>query len=78
MSLEKRIMLKPGAYRIYLGLTEESLQKEVDVVLSAGQTNVLQFIPLYFTGRHNRNTGSFYRGLRDFEVYLDGVRINPK
>ncbi len=76
--LEKRIMLKPGAYKIYVGLTEENLQKEVDVTLSEGKTSVLQFIPLYFTGRYNRNAGSFYRGLRDFEVYLDGVRINPK
>lgn len=76
--LEKRIMLKPGAYKIYMGLTEETLQKEIDVTLSEGKTSVLQFMPLYFTGRYNRNAGSFYRGLRDFEVYLDGVRINSK
>ncbi len=76
--LEKRIMLKPGAYKIYVGLTEEALQKEVDVTLSEGKASVLQFIPIYFTGRFNRKTGSFYQGLRDFDVYLDGVRINPK
>jgi hypothetical protein len=76
--LEKRIMLKPGAYKIYVGLTEETLQKEVDVTLSEGKTSVLQLMPLYFTGRYNRNAGSFYHGLRDFEVYLDGVRINSK
>lgn len=76
--LEKRIMLKPGDYKIYVGLTEETLQKEVDVTLAKGKTSVLQFVPLYFTGRYNRNTGSFYHGLRDFDVYLDGVRINPK
>jgi hypothetical protein len=76
--LEKRIMLKPGAYKIYVGLTKETLQKEVDVTLSEGKTNVLQFMPLYFTGRYNRNAGSFYHGLRDFEVYLDGIRVDPK
>ena len=76
--LEKRIMLKPGTYKIYVGLTEEALQKEVDVTLSEGKVSVLQFIPVYFTGRFIRNTGSFYRGLRDFEVYFDGVRINPQ
>lgn len=75
--LEKRIMLKPGAYKIYVGLTEETLLKEVDVTLSEGKTTVLQFMPLYFTGRNNRNTGSFYRGLRDFEVFLDGKKIEP-
>ncbi|MFI5295851.1 MAG: hypothetical protein ACHQ0Y_12605 [Thermodesulfovibrionales bacterium] len=76
--LEKRIMLKPGTYKIYVGITEEALQKEVDVTLSEGKVSVLQFIPIYFAGRFNRNAGSFYWGLRDFEVYLDGVRINPK
>jgi hypothetical protein len=74
--LEKQIVVKPGTYKIYVGLTEEALLKEVDVTLSEGKVSVLQFIPIYFTGRFNRNTGSFYRGLRDFEVYLDGVRIN--
>lgn len=76
--LEKRIMLKPGTYKIYIGLVEEALQKEVDVTLSEGKTSVLQFMPLYFTSRFNRSAGSFYQGLRDFEVHLDRIRINPK
>ena len=76
--LEKRIMLEPGTYKIYIGLAEETFQKEVDVTLSEGKTSVLQFMPLYFTSRYNRNTGSFYHGLRDLEVSLDGIRINPK
>jgi hypothetical protein len=75
--LEKRIMLKPGTYKIYVGLTEENLQKEVDVTLSEGKTSVLKFMPLYFTGRYNRNTGSFFRGLGDFEVFFDGKKISP-
>jgi hypothetical protein len=76
--LEKRIMLTPGAYRIYVGLTEETLQEEVDVTLSEGKTSVLHFKPVYFTGRHDRNAGSFYNGLRDFEVFFDGIKITSK
>ena len=76
-TLEKRIMLKPGDYKIYVGLTEENLQKEFDVTIFEGKTRVLLFMPLYFTGRYTRNTGSFYRGLRDFEVYLSGKKIEP-
>ena len=74
--LEKRIMLKPGAYAIYIGLTEETLQKEVDVTLYEGKTSVLQFMPLYFT--NCRNASTFCYGLRDFEVYLDGVKMDSK
>jgi hypothetical protein len=73
--LEKRIMLKPGTYKVYLGLTEEKIQEEVIVALTESKKSILEFRPLYFTGRYNRNTGSFYRGVRDFEVLLDDKKI---
>jgi hypothetical protein len=77
-TLEKRITLRAGRYKIYIGLTEANIQEEIAVTLTAGKTSILDFRPLYFPGRHNRNTGSFYQGLRDFEVYLDGKTINQK
>ena len=77
-SLVKTMMLRPGTYKIYIGLTEEKVQKEVSITLTKGRTSVLEFMPLYFPGRHNRNTGSFYRGLRDFDVFLDGKKVGTK
>jgi hypothetical protein len=73
--IEKKIMLKPGTYRIYIGMPEEKIQKEVRITLTEGKTTVLEFRPLYFTGRFVRTTGSFYNGLRDFAIFLDGKKI---
>jgi hypothetical protein len=73
--LEKEIILKPGTYRIYIGMPEEKIQKEITITLTTGKTTVLEFKPLYFTGRFVRTTGSFYNGLRDFEIFHDGRKI---
>lgn len=73
--LEKKIALKPGTYKIFLGLTEEKVRKEIEVTLPEGKMGILQFTPVYFTGRYNRNVGSFYEGIRAFEALLDGKRI---
>lgn len=74
-TLEKKVMLKPGSYRLYVGLTEENFQKEIDIVLSGENTNILEFKPVY---RRDRGWGPrFYKGLSDFEVFLDGKKIEP-
>lgn len=74
-TLEKKIMLKPGSYKVYVGLTEEKLQKEVDIILSGESASILEFKPFY---RRDRGWGPrFYKGLSDFEVFLDGKKIGP-
>jgi hypothetical protein len=73
--LDKEIMLKPGTYNIYIGMPEERIQKEIAITLTEGKTTVLEFKPLYFTGRFVRTKGSFYNGLRDFEIFCDGKEI---
>jgi hypothetical protein len=75
-TLEKEVALRPGTYTVYLGLTEEELQKEVVITLKKGETSILDFRPLYFPGRHNRNTGSFYEGVKSFEVFFDSKKIS--
>jgi len=73
-TLEKKIRIKPGSYRVYVGLTDERLQKEVDVLLSGESVRILEFKPVY---RRDRGWGPrFYRGLNDFEVFLDGRKID--
>ena len=73
--LEKTIKLKPGRYEIYLGLTEENFQKEIDINLIEGKTSILEFNPVYQRDRVSGYT--FYRGIHDFKVYLNEKEIDP-
>jgi hypothetical protein len=73
--LEKKIMLRPGTYKIYLGLTEEKFQKEIDITVPEGKTDILEFRPVYRRGRISGPT--FYEGIHDFDVYLDGKEMYP-
>jgi hypothetical protein len=73
--LEKRIKLRPGSYKIYLGLTEENFQKEIDINLLEGKTNILDFTPVYQRDRISGYT--FYKGIHDFKVYLNEKEIDP-
>jgi hypothetical protein len=74
-TLEKKISLKTGSYRIYVGLAEEKLQKTVDIDLAAGSASILEFKPVY--GRDKGWGPRFYKGVRDFEIFLDGKEIEP-
>jgi hypothetical protein len=73
--LDKRIKLKPGSYKIYLGLTEENFQKEIDINLIEGKTSILEFTPVYQRDRVSGYT--FYKGIHDFKVYLNEKEIDP-
>jgi hypothetical protein len=73
--LEKRIRIKPGTYKIFLGLTEEKLRKELDITLAGAGLSILEFKPVY---RRDRGKGPmFYKGVSDFEVLFDGKKIGP-
>ena len=73
--LEKRIKLKPGSYKICLGLTEEKFQKEIDINLLKGKANILEFKPVYQRDRVSGDT--FYKGIHDFKVSFNKKEIDP-
>ena len=74
-TLEKRIRIKPGAYKIFLSLAEEKLRKELDITLAGTGPGILEFKPVY---RRDRGKGPmFYEGLSGFEVFLDGHKAGP-
>jgi hypothetical protein len=79
--LEKNIRLKSGSYKIYFGLAEKNFQKEIVISVTEGKTSILEFKPVYrperpgHRGRKRTRGDSFYEGIRDFEVCLDGKRI---
>jgi hypothetical protein len=68
-TLEKRIILKPGTYKVSLGLTEEKFRKEITINIIQGKTSILEFTPVYQTDRISGQT--FYRGIHDFRVSFD-------
>ena len=68
--LEKRIRLRSGSYRVYLGLPEEVFESEVAISLPDSSTNVLEFKPIYCqSGRIPR---AFYWGISRFDIFLNG------
>ncbi len=73
--LEKRIRLQAGSYKICLVLTEENVQKEIDINLIEGKTNILDFTPVYQRDRVSGYT--FYKGIHDFRVSFDEKEIDP-
>jgi hypothetical protein len=68
--LEKRIRLKSGSYRVYLGLPEEEFETEVAISLADGSSNVLEFKPIYWRGGVNRRT--FWNGISSFYIFFNG------
>lgn len=74
-TLEKRIRIKPGAYNIYVGLTDEKFQKDVEITLTGTSPGILEFKPVYWRDRGKGPT--FYKGISDFEVFINGKKISP-
>jgi hypothetical protein len=58
--LGKRIRLKSGSYRVYLGLPEEEFETEVAISLPDSSWNVLECRPIYW--RSGKSPGIFWRG----------------
>jgi hypothetical protein len=68
--LEKRIRLRSGHCKVYLGLPEEEFEIEVNIPLADGSFNVLEFNPIYW--RSGRSPRAFWRGISRFDIFLNG------
>jgi hypothetical protein len=64
--LEKRLRLKSGYYKVYLGLPEEEFETEVSISLADGSSNVLEFKPIYWRSGDNRRM--FWKGISNFDI----------
>jgi hypothetical protein len=67
---EKRIRLKSGSYRVYLGLPEEEFETEVGISLADGSSNLLEFKPIYW--RLGSNRRMFWHGISHFDIFFNG------
>ena len=68
--LEKRIRLKSGFYKVYMGLPEEEVETEVTISLADGSSNVLEFKPIYWWHRTYHRT--FRNGISHFDIFFNG------
>jgi hypothetical protein len=71
--LDKKVRLMPGFHHVVFGLSYENYYTEVKVSLKEGEPHTLEFVPVYAMGRRGYRT--FFRGIRTYSSYLDGVRI---
>jgi hypothetical protein len=69
--LEKKIRLRSGSYKIYLGLQEEEFETEVGISLADGSSNVLEFKPIYWR-RPRSNQRTFWNGISSFDIFFNG------
>ena len=69
--LEKRIRLKSGSYKVYLGLPEEEFETEVAISLADGSSNVLEFKPIYWR-LPGSNQRTFWNGISSFDIFFNG------
>jgi len=68
--LEKRVRLKSGSYKVYIGLPEEELEAEVTISLADGSSNLLEFKPIYWRGEDRQRT--FRSGISHFDIFFNG------
>lgn len=68
--LRKRIRLKAGCYKVYLGLPEEEFDTEVDVCMTNHSSDVLEFKPIYW--KPGDNIRSFWNGISTFDIFFNG------
>ena len=67
--LEKKLRLKWGYYKVYLGLPEEEFETEATISLADGSSNVLEFKPIYWRSGNFRRM--FWKGISNFDIFFN-------
>ncbi len=73
--LDKKIRIASGTHRVFFGLPAENFSKEFEVSLNEGIIYVLELKPLYQEKVHPYRIPSFLEGIKDYEVFLNGVLL---
>ncbi|MCL4477189.1 MAG: hypothetical protein M1508_13375 [Nitrospirae bacterium] len=73
--LEKKIRLHAGTHKVFLGFPEENFFAEGEVTLTEGGENILEFKPVYRYKTHPTRIPTFLKGIKEYEVYLNGNKI---
>lgn len=73
--LEKKIGLRAGTHKVFLGLPADYYFKEVEITLQEGNSYTLEFRPVYKYKTRPTRISTFKKGIKEFEVFLNGVRV---
>jgi len=74
-TLEKKLRLREGAHKVYLALPEDDYIVEAEITLRGGETAVLEFRPIYWHKHVPSVMATFLKGIRKYEVYLNGAKM---
>ena len=73
--LEKKIELRPGTHKVFLGLPADDYFRDVEVTLKEGDATSLEFRPIYKHKTRPTRIPDFKKGIKEYEVYLNNERI---
>ena len=73
--LEKKIQLRAGTHKVFLGLLNEDYFKEFEIMLHEGKTYTLEFKPIYKYKTQPTRIPSFKKGIKEYEAYLNNMHI---
>jgi hypothetical protein len=74
--MERRIRLREGAHKVFFVLPEDDYIVDADITLRSGEEAVLEFKPLYWHKHTPYHIPTFLKGVRKYEIYLNGVKMN--
>jgi hypothetical protein len=73
--LEKKVQLRAGTHKVFLGLPIEGYFKELEIMFQEGKTYALEFKPIYKYKTQPTRIPSFKKGIKEYEVYLNNMHI---
>ena len=73
--LQKKIQLRAGTHKIFLGLPNDEYFKELEIMLQERKTYTLEFKPTYKYKTQPTRIPSFKKGIKEYEAYLNNMHI---
>lgn len=75
-NLNKKILLRAGAHKVFFALPGEKIFLQFELVLKEGEPHVLEFRPVY-QYRGIKQPRNFVHGVETCEIFLNGNEIKP-
>jgi hypothetical protein len=74
-TLEKKIQLRPGTHKVFLGLPADDYFREAEITLKEGNSISVEFRPVYKYKTRPTRIPNFKKGVKEYEVFLNNVHI---
>ena len=73
--LDREILLRAGPHRVFFSLPEDDYVTEAGIELSEGERSILEFRPVYRTKSSPVRVPSFVKGIKEYDIFLNGEPI---